>query len=98
MSEAEVNAALRRMRYDTRTEIAGHGFRAMARTNLDEQLHVRPEIVEQQLAHTVRNPLGRAYNRTKHITERRNMMQQWADYLDELKAGTKVVPLRTQAA
>jgi integrase len=98
MSEAAVNAALRRMGYDTRTEITGHGFRAMARTILDEHLHVRPEIVEQQLAHTVRDPLGRAYNRTKHLAERRKMMQRWADYLDELKAGSKVVQLRTQAA
>ena len=98
MSDAAVNAALRRMGYDTRTEITGHGFRAMARTILDEQLDVRPEIVEQQLAHTVRDPLGRAYNRTKHIAERRKMMQRWADYLDELKAGAKVIPLRPQAA
>ena len=98
MSEAAINAALRRMGYDTRTEITGHGFRAMARTILDEQLSVRPEIVEQQLAHTVRDPLGRAYNRTKHIAERRKMMQRWANYLDELKAGAKIIPLRPQAA
>jgi integrase len=98
MSEAAINAALRRMGYDTRTEITGHGFRAMARTILDEQLNVRPEIVEQQLAHTVRDPLGRAYNRTKHIAERRKMMQRWADYLDKLKVGAKVIPLHGQAA
>lgn len=98
MSEAAINAALRRMGYDTRTEITGHGFRAMARTILDEQLNVRPEIVEQQLAHTVRDPLGRAYNRTKHVAERRKMMQRWSDYLDELKAGAKIISLRSQAA
>ena len=98
MSEAAVNAALRRMGYDTRTEITGHGFRAMARTIIEEQLGVRPEIVEQQLAHTVRDPLGRAYNRTTHIAERRKMMQRWADFLDELKAGAKVISLRPQAA
>ena len=98
MSEAAINAALRRMGYDTRTEITGHGFRAMARTILDEHLNVRPEIVEQQLAHTVRDPLGRAYNRTKHVAERRKMMQRWADYLDELKVGAKIISLRPQAA
>ena len=70
----------------------------MARTILDEQLNVRPEIVEQQLAHTVRDPLGRAYNRTKHVAERRKMMQRWADYLDELKSGAKIIALRPQAA
>jgi integrase len=98
MSDAAVNAALRRMGYDTRTEITGHGFRAMARTILEEQLGVRPEIVEQQLAHTVRDPLGRAYNRTTHIADRKKMMQRWADFLDELKAGAKVISLRPQAA
>ncbi len=98
MSEAAVNAALRRMGYDTRTEITGHGFRAMARTILEEQLGVRPEIVEQQLAHTVRDPLGRAYNRTTHLAERRKMMQRWADYLDKLKAGAEVIPLHGHAA
>ena len=54
---------------------------------LDEVLHIRPEIVEHQLAHAVRDPLGRAYNRTTHLPERRNMMQSWADYLEELKNG-----------
>ncbi len=86
MSEATVNAALRRLGYDTKTEITGHGFRAMARTILHEVLHVRPEIIEHQLAHKVPDALGTAYNRTKFLKERRAMMQQWADYLDELKA------------
>lgn len=87
MSNNTINAALRRMGYDTKTEMTGHGFRAMARTILDEVLHIRPEIVEHQLAHAVRDPLGRAYNRTTHLPERRNMMQSWADYLEELKNG-----------
>jgi integrase len=87
MSDNTVNAALRRLGYDTKTEMTGHGFRAMARTILDEILHVRPEIVEHQLAHAVRDPLGRAYNRTTHLPERRKMMQEWADYLDQLKVG-----------
>jgi integrase len=94
MSEAAINAALRRMGYDTKTEITGHGFRAMARTILHEQLHVKPEVIEHQLAHRVPDALGTAYNRTKFLKERRAMMQQWADYLDRLKAGAEVVNIR----
>lgn len=89
MSDAAVNAALRRLGYDTRTEITGHGFRAMARTILHEVLYIRPEIIEHQLAHKVPDTLGTAYNRTKFLKDRRAMMQQWADYLDELKVGAK---------
>lgn len=98
MSDAALNAALRRMGYDTKTEITGHGFRAMARTILDEVLQVRPDFIEHQLGHAVRDPNGRAYNRTAHLAERRKMMQQWADYLDKLKAGAEVIPLRGKAA
>ena len=86
MSENTVNAALRRLGIDTQTELTGHGFRAMARTVLEEVHGFRPEIIELQLAHAVRDPLGRAYNRTKHLDERRRMMQVWADYLDTLRA------------
>jgi integrase len=86
MSDAAVNAALRRMGYDTKTEITGHGFRAMARTILAEELHQKPEVIEHQLAHKVPDALGSAYNRTKFLKERRAMMQIWADYLDKLKA------------
>lgn len=100
MSNNTINAALRRLGYDTKTEMTGHGFRAMARTILDEVLHVRPEIVEHQLAHAVRDPLGRAYNRTTHLPERRKMMQAWADYLDGLREGKadKIVPIRRAMA
>jgi integrase len=94
MSESAVNAALRRLGY-AETEMTGHGFRAMARTILDEVLGVRPDFIEHQLAHTVRDPLGRAYNRTTHLPERRDMMQRWADYLDGMKNGAEVVPLRS---
>lgn len=97
MSEAAVNAALRRMGYDTKTEITGHGFRAMARTILHEELHVKPEVIEHQLAHKVPDALGTAYNRTKFLKERRAMMQEWADYLEKLKAGASVFPLPTVA-
>ena len=94
MSEAAINAALRRLGFDTRSEITGHGFRAIARTLLHERLRVDPVIIEHQLAHRVPDTLGQAYNRTKFLEERKKMMQQWADYLDELKAGQgrKVLP------
>lgn len=97
MSEAAINAALRRMGYDTKTEITGHGFRAMARTILHEELHQKPEVIEHQLAHKVSDSLGTAYNRTKFLKERRAMMQIWADYLDKLKAGADVIPLHGAA-
>ena len=93
MSENAILAALRRMGY-SKDEMTGHGFRAMARTILDEVLMVRPDFIEHQLAHAVRDPNGRAYNRTAHLEERRNMMQKWADYLDGLKAGAKLIPFR----
>lgn len=88
-----MNAALRRLGYDSRTEITGHGFRAMARTILDEVLGFRPDFIEHQLAHAVKDPNGRAYNRTAHLAERRKMMQAWADYLDKLKTGADVIAL-----
>ena len=96
MSNNTVNAAMRRMGIDTQNELTGHGFRAMARTILDEVLGFRPDFIEHQLAHAVRDPLGRAYNRTAHLPERRKMMQAWADYLEELAAGeeNKIIPLR----
>lgn len=97
MSENTVNAALRRMGFDGQT-MTGHGFRAMARTILDEVLGFRPDFIEHQLAHAVRDPLGRAYNRTAHLAERRKMMQAWADYLDTLREGSgKVVPIKRKA-
>jgi integrase len=66
-------------------EMTVHGFRATARTILDEVLGVRPDFIEHQLAHSVKDPNGRAYNRTAHLLERHKMMQVWADYLDSLK-------------
>ncbi|MEC5405097.1 integrase arm-type DNA-binding domain-containing protein [Paraburkholderia sp. MPAMCS5] len=97
MSEAAINAALRRLGYDTRTEITGHGFRAMARTILHEELEQKPEVIEHQLAHTVPDNLGSAYNRTKFIKERRTMMQKWGDYLAQLKAGAQIIPIGAAA-
>jgi len=97
MSDNAILAAMRRMGI-TKDQMSGHGFRAMARTILDEVLGVRPDLIEHQLAHAVRDPNGRAYNRTAHLPERRKMMQQWADYLDKLKAGADVIPLHGNAA
>lgn len=92
ISDNTLNACFRRMGYDNDT-VTAHGFRATARTILDEVLGFRPDIIEHQLAHAVKDPNGRAYNRTAFINDRRLMMQAWADYLDELKAGAKVIPI-----
>lgn len=96
MCDNAVLAAMRRLGIG-KDEMCGHGFRAMARTILDEVLGVRPDFIEHQLAHAVKDPNGRAYNRTAHLAERRKMMQLWADYLDELKAGKAVIPLSRNA-
>lgn len=71
-------------------EITGHGFRAVARTILDEVLGFRLDIIEHQMAHTVKDANGRTYNRTAHLAERRVMMQRWADYLD---SATTITPV-----
>jgi integrase len=91
MSDNAILAAMRRLGIG-KEEMTGHGFRAVARTILDEVLGVRPDFIEHQLAHAVRDPNGRAYNRTAHLAERRTMMQQWSDYLDGLKAGPVSAP------
>ena len=91
MSDNAILSAMRRMGIE-KDEMSGHGFRAMARTILDEVLGFRPDYIEHQLAHAVRDPNGRAYNRTAHLPERSKMMQSWADYLDNLKAGSEIAP------
>lgn len=93
MSENTLLGALRSLGYD-KTRMVPHGFRAMFRTLADEVLHERVDLIEHQLAHNVRDTLGRAYNRTQHLTERRAMMKRWASYLDVLRAGANVVPMR----
>lgn len=98
MSDTAINAALRRMGYDTKAEITGHGFRAMARTILHEQLNIDRDVIEHQLAHRVPDVLGTAYNRTKFIKQRREMMQLWADYLDQIKTPADVVVIRAGTA
>ncbi len=96
MSDNAILSAMRRMGIE-KDEMSGHGFRAMARTILDEVLGFRPDYIEHQLAHAVRDPNGRAYNRTAHLPERHKMMQDWADYLDKLKAGAEIVPINQSA-
>ena len=86
MSENAVLAAMRRMGIEKET-MSGHGFRAMARTILDEELGFPPHLIEHQLSHVVKGPLGRTYNRTTHLPDRRRMMQSWADYLVKIKNG-----------
>jgi integrase len=91
MSENAILAALRRMGY-TKEEMTGHGFRSMASTLLHEQ-GWNHQAIERQLAHAERNAVSAAYNFAEHLTERRKMMQAWADFLDALKASAEVIPL-----
>lgn len=92
LSENGVRTALRDMGYSNET-ITPHGFRATARTLLDETLGFRVEYIEHQLAHAVKDANGRAYNRTSYLSQRTEMMQKWANYLDELKTSGEVVKL-----
>lgn len=94
MSENTINGAVRAMGYSKEVHTA-HGFRATARTILDEVLGERVDLIEHQLAHTVKDANGRAYNRTAHLPARREMMQRWADYLDKLRIGADVIQFKT---
>lgn len=96
MSENAVLGALRRMGYTT-DEMTAHGFRTMASTRLNESHLFHPDAIERQLAHGERDSVRAAYNRAEHLPERRKMMQWWADYLDGLKNGAEVVPIRKPA-
>lgn len=97
MTPESILTGLRNAGIDKETTTA-HGFRATARTMLAEQkgLEFSPEIIEHQLAHEVKDPLGRAYNRTKFIEQRTEMMQEWANYLDQLRQGAEVLPFKTK--
>jgi integrase len=95
ISNNTLNAALRRLGYDTQSEHCAHGFRATARTLLRERLKVPSEYIEHQLGHTVPDPQGEAYNRVRFLEERQEMMQVWADYLDRLKTGSEAIPIRS---
>lgn len=91
ISNMTVNAALDRLGY--RGRMRANGFRAMARTILAEQLNFPIEVIEMQLAHAVKDANGRAYNRTTFLSQRREMLQVWADYLDQLRGGTVPSPI-----
>jgi integrase len=93
MSDNGVLSALRRMGFP-KDEMTGHGFRAMARTLLAERLNVDEAVIEAQLAHAVKDSLGRAYNRTEFLEQRRRMVQLWADYLDKLREGAEVIHIK----
>ena len=93
MSDGTINKALRRIGWDTQNEYTGHGARSLARTVLAEELDTTESHIEQQLAHKVPDALGTAYNRTKFLKQRIPMMQRWADYLDELKAGATIIKM-----
>jgi len=95
ISNNTINAALRRLGYSSE-EQTGHGFRSMASTLLNEQ-GFPPDVIELQLAHKERNQVRAAYNRAQRLAERRKMMQAWADYLDGLRAGARVIPIRRTA-
>lgn len=90
MSENTINSALRGMGYAQDVHSA-HGFRAMARTIMDEVLGERVDLIEHQLAHAVKDPNGRAYNRTAHLPARREMMQRWSNYLDTIRLGAEAL-------
>ena len=93
MSDNAVLAALRRMGF-AKDEVTGHGFRATVRTIASERLGIAPEVIEAQLAHAVGDALGRAYNRTQFLEQRRDLMAKWADYLDTLRHGAQVLPFK----
>jgi len=95
ISENTLNAALRRLGYDG-DQFTAHGFRAMASTTLNEQGWHR-DAIERQLAHGERDKVRAAYNYAEHLPERRKMMQAWADYLDGLRQGAKVTPIKRTA-
>ena len=97
MSENTVRGALRRMGYSNEDATA-HGFRAMARTMIAERLEIAPEVIEAQLAHQVTGSLGRSYDRTQFLEQRREMMNKWADYLDRLREGAQVISITTRVA
>ena len=93
MTDNGVLSALRRMGFPS-DEMTGHGFRAMARTLLAERSNVDEAVIEAQLAHAVKDSLGRAYNRTEFLEQRRKMLQTWADYLDKLRTGAEIIPIK----
>jgi integrase len=97
MSEKTMRTALRRMGYSN-DDMTPHGFRAMARTTMVEQLGIHPEVIEAQLAHSKSGPLGAAYDRAEFMTQRRAMMVTWADYLEHLRQGLPTSKFKPEAS
>ncbi|WP_318013680.1 tyrosine-type recombinase/integrase [Roseateles oligotrophus] len=94
MSDNTINTALRRMGFE-KEEMTSHGFRSMARTIMAERLSSVPhDVVEAQLAHGKSGPLGMAYDRADYMEQRKQMMQTWADYLDQLRAGAQIIQIK----
>jgi integrase len=89
MSDGTVNRGIKRLGFGE--QMVAHGFRALARTLIREKIGTHSEIIEKQLAHKTSNPLGEAYDRTEFLDERKKMMQHWADYMDTVASGGKVV-------
>jgi integrase len=98
MSENTIRTALRRMGY-TNDDMTAHGFRAMARTLMVENLpDVSPDVIEAQLAHGKSGPLGAAYDRAEFMQQRRALMKRWADYLDQLRVSAKIIQIAPKRA
>jgi integrase len=99
MTATTLNRALERMGFNGKDSVgfSAHGFRATASTILNE-MGYRSDVIERQLAHAERNKVRASYNQAEYLEERRTMMQQWADYLDNLEAGAEVITLRGSAA
>ena len=93
MSDNAVLSALRRMGYE-KDEMSGHGFRSMASTLLHE-MGWNTDLIERQLAHADRNKIRATYNYAEFMPERKKMMQAWADYLDSLKTGAKILTIKS---
>ena len=96
MSDNSVRSALYSLSFGTAQ--SWHGFRASARTMLVDQLDLDPLAIESNLAHAVKDANGRSYNRTKYLAKRFDQIQKWVDYLDKLRKGAGVIPLRQRAA
>jgi len=97
MSENTINAALRALGYDTKTTHCAHGFRGTASTTLHEQ-GWPSDVIERQLAHREGNAIKAAYDHSRHLPKRIEMMQSYATYLDALRDGAKIIPINSMKA
>ena len=95
MSENVILAAMRRMGMD-KDQMSRHGFRAMARTILDQELGIRPDFIEPVCPRSTR-PQLLGLQQCSPLPERKKMTQEWADYLDKLKVGADIIPINQSA-